>query len=60
MELDAKCKHGMTFEFCALCQKRTTIVPIKFPIEILDDETGEPKTIWLKREVERIHYKRYR
>jgi len=60
MELDEQCIHGMTFEYCGLCQKRTYITEVKFPIEVKDDETGKPKQIWLKREVERVYYKRYR
>ena len=55
-----RCKHNMVFEYCGLCQEIKTIKEIRFPIEITDDTTGKLKTIWLNREVERVHYQRYR
>ena len=55
-----RCKHNMIFEYCGLCQEIKTFKNICFPIEIIDDKTNKPKTIWLNREVERVHYQRYR
>ena len=55
-----RCIHNMVFEYCAVCQKVKTVKEIRFPIEITDDITGKLKTIWLNREVEQVHYQRYR
>ena len=55
-----RCVHNMVFEYCGVCQKVKTIEEVRFPIEIIDDKTNRPTTIWLKREVERVSYNRYR
>ena len=55
-----RCKHGMLFEYCATCQEVEYYKIIKFPIEVVDDKTNKPKTIWLEREVRRVRYHRYR
>ena len=55
-----RCIHNMVFEYCGVCQEVKTTKEIRFPIEITDDVTGKLKTIWLNREVEQVHYHRYR
>ena len=55
-----RCLHNMVFEYCGVCQEIKTVKNVRFPIEITDDVTGKLKTIWLKREVERVSYLSYR
>lgn len=64
---EEKCIHGMTFEYCAVCQRRTYQKVVKFPIErkdangkVLLDSNGNPKKMWLDTEVTREWYMRYR
>lgn len=52
---EKRCKHGMIPQCCAYCRKVERIENIKFPIKVNDD--GEEKTIWLRREVKRVHYR---
>lgn len=62
-----RCKHNMVFEYCGVCQEASHIDDIQFPV-VLKDEDGEPKLdrdgaerkIWLRREVKRTSYYRYR
>ena len=64
----AKCKHGMRFEWCGLCQRVETVVDSKFPMEVSDRETKEPifnadgsrKVAWIPTQVKRVDYMRYR
>jgi len=55
-----RCKHGMIWEYCAVCQARPYIEEVRFPIEILDNVTGCKKTIFMRTEVQRVRYETYR
>jgi len=63
-----RCKHGMIFEYCGVCQRIETTVDTKFPIDAKDRETGEPKLdangkqrkIWMPTTTTRVSYMRYR
>ena len=55
-----RCKHNMIFEYCGMCQAQEYTEEVKFPITVVDDVMGKPKTIWLRREVKRVEYYRYR
>ena len=55
-----RCKHGMIFEYCAHCN--VFIIPreYKVPIEIIDDDTGDDKTIFIRGIALDKHYYKYR
>ena len=58
--LASRCKHNMIFEYCAMCNEVKYHKTVCFPIEITDRDTNKPKRIFIKREVERVYYHRYR
>ena len=63
-----RCKHGMIFEFCGICNRIESTVDTKFPIDAKNRETGEqlydkqgkPRKIWIPTQAKRVTYMRYR
>ena len=58
--LESRCKHNMILEYCGVCQRVNYKKEISFPIEIIDKDTGKPKTIFMRTEVDRYYVQRYR
>ena len=58
--LQSRCKHGMIFEYCAVCNRVNYKKTIRIPITVKDKETGEDKNILWKREVDRFYIQRWR
>jgi hypothetical protein len=55
-----RCKHGMVFEYCAHCQVYEIPREYKVPIDIIDDETGDDKTIFMSGVTIDKYYYKYR
>ena len=55
-----RCMHGMIFEYCALCNVYIIPREYKVPIDIIDDETGDDKTIFIRGIALDKHYYKYR
>jgi hypothetical protein len=55
-----RCKHGMIFEYCALCNEIKIPREYKVPIDIVDKETGDEKRIFIRGITEDVYYYHYR
>ena len=58
--LKSRCKHGMIFEYCGVCNAIHYKAHVRIPIVVKDKETGKDKRILWNREVDRVRYQRYR
>jgi hypothetical protein len=55
-----RCKHNMVFEYCAHCQKVESLREFKFPLEGVNEETGEEYTAWIRGVTTDVDYRTYR